>query len=152
MTTALEKNQTRKMRPALPFWNSPLDRFFRNDFTDLWEGDITPTIPSINVTEEKNSFIVNMAAPGLKKEDFDISLEGDLLTISCEKETEKDGKENANFTRREYNYSFFSRTVTLPETAESKDIVAKYTDGILNLTIPKKPESEKNNSKKIKVQ
>jgi HSP20 family protein len=152
MSTTLEKRPTRKLRNLSPFWSTPLDRFFRNDFSDIWDGGDLETIPSINVTEEKNNYIVSMAAPGLKKEDFDINIEGNLLTISSEKETETDGKETDNFSRREYNYSCFSRTVTLPDYADTKAIAAKYNDGILNLTIPKKPEAQKNISQKIKVQ
>lgn len=150
MTTAIEKNHSRKMRPSNSLWNTPLDRFFKDDFSDIWDNE-SLTVPAINVTEEKNNYIVNMAAPGLKKEDFDISLDGNMLTISSEKESEKDEQDADRFSRREYNYSYFSRTVTLPDSAESSNIVAKYTDGILNLTIPKKPEAGKN-SKKIKVQ
>lgn len=152
MTTVLEKSPTRRSRNLSTFWNSPLERFFRNDFLpDLWNGDNKLTVPAINVTEEKNDYLVEMAAPGLKKEDFDIRLEGNLLTISSEKE-DKEEKESDNYARREYNYSYFSRTVTLPDSAENKNIVAKYTDGILHLTIPKKPDAIKNGSQKIKVQ
>ncbi|HEY0031416.1 MAG TPA: Hsp20/alpha crystallin family protein [Bacteroidia bacterium] len=174
MTTALERIPLRRMR-NMSLWNSPLDRFFRNDLLDVLENDNLVTVPSINISEEKNNYVVSMAAPGLKKEDFDVRLEGNLLTISCEKESGsenngqdgnngqegkdgkdgrdgKEGREQENYSRREYNYSYFSRSVSLPDTAENKNIVAKYTDGILTLMIPKKPDAEKNLSQKIKVQ
>ncbi|MGZ4034558.1 MAG: Hsp20/alpha crystallin family protein [Bacteroidia bacterium] len=64
----------------------------------------------------------------------------------------EDEKEKSNFSRKEYNYSYFSRTITLPEYVESEDIAAKYTDGVLSLTIPKKPESKSNTNQKIKIQ
>jgi HSP20 family protein len=78
----------RRSHGLTPFWNTPLDRIFRTDFLDIWNREDLETIPSINITEEKDKYRVDMAAPGLKKEDFDIQVEGNLLTISSEKETE----------------------------------------------------------------
>jgi HSP20 family protein len=161
MATTLEKRPARVLRNSSPYLNSPLDRFFRNDFIDFWDGDIMlTTVPPVNITEEKNDYIIDMAVPGFKKEDFDINLDGNLLTISCETETEttgngngrENGKENGNYSRREYNYSSFSRTITLPDYADSKGITAKYNDGVLNVTVPKKPEAQKMNNQKIKIQ
>ncbi|MFL5763911.1 MAG: Hsp20/alpha crystallin family protein [Bacteroidia bacterium] len=166
MNSTIEKRPARRGNNFPSFWNNPIDRFFRNDFPIMWDEDLTPTVPSINITEEKDNFVVSMAAPGLKKEDFDISLDGNMLTISCEQESgsPKDSngngngngkeKENGskNYSHREYNYSYFSRTVTLPDSADDGNIKAKYTDGILNLTIPKKPEAGKKNNQKIKVE
>ena len=151
MTTSLTKPM-RRLRSLSPFWNSPMDRFFRSDFPELWTGEMAETIPSLNLTESKNSYIIELAAPGLKKEDFNVNVEGNLLTVSCDKETEtKEEKENG-FTRREYNYSSFSRTVTLPDYADAEKISAKYIDGVLSLNIPKKPEAQKASTQKIKVQ
>jgi HSP20 family protein len=152
--TTLTKSGSRN-RPSLSRFNSPLDRFFRNDLFDLWNGD-TPleTVPSINITEEQNSFKVEMAAPGMKKDDFNIDIDDNLITISSEKETETgngNGKESRNYTFREYNYSKFSRSFTIPDSADANKITAKYTDGILTLTIPKRPEQLKHKSQKIKV-
>jgi len=132
--------------------HNPIDRLFRNDFIDIWNGDNIMTVPSINVREEKNNYKVEMAAPGLKKEDFNINVEDNVLTISSEKESGAIEGESENFSRREYNYSSFSRSITLPDNSDSEKIAAKYTDGILNLTIPKKASSESNNVKKIKVE
>jgi HSP20 family protein len=143
-------------KSSIQRWNNPFDRLFRNDFMDLWNQDVTETIPSINITEEKNNYVVEMAAPGLKKEDFNIDVDKDLITISCEKETEttsEDGKDkNGNYTRREYNYSSFSRSFTLPENADGQKIKAKYVDGILKLEIAKNEESNKSRTQKIKVE
>jgi HSP20 family protein len=144
-------------KSSIQRWNNPFDRLFRNDFMDLWNQDVTETIPSINITEEKNNYVVEMAAPGLKKEDFNIDVERGLITISCEKETETTSGDNekgnnGNYTRREYNYSSFSRSFTLPENADGQKIKAKYTDGILRLEIAKNEESQKSKSQKIKVE
>jgi HSP20 family protein len=134
-------------------WYRPLDRFFRNDFLNLWDGDLD-TVPSINIMEEKDAYKVEMAAPGLKKEDFNIDIDRNILTISSEKETErKDGDgSNTNYFRREYNYTSFSRSLSLPENVDTSKIAAKYTDGVLNLVIPKKEESQKDTMQKIKVE
>ncbi|MES2592446.1 MAG: Hsp20/alpha crystallin family protein [Bacteroidota bacterium] len=145
----LEKRPTRKLSP---YWNLPFDKFFRNDFLDIWDNESIITTPSINFSEEKNSLIIEVAAPGLKKNDFDIKMDGNMLTISCEKETETKDEESENYSRKEYNYSSFSRTVTLPDYADSESIEAKYNDGVLKVTIPKKPETQKIMSQKIKVQ
>jgi len=146
MTTTLERRPLRQSR------NTPIDRIFRNDFLDFWNDNNVETIPSINIKEDKNNYFVEMAAPGLKKEDFDVNIDGNLLTISCEKETETtNGKETGSFFRREYNYSSFSRSVTLPEFADTKGIEAKYNEGVLNLRIPKKPEAQRVTNQKIKV-
>jgi HSP20 family protein len=135
------------------FYN-PFDRLFRNDFSSLWNDNLSDTVPSINVTENKENYLVEMAAPGLKKEDFDVKMQGNLLTISCEKESQvSDGNSRSdNYWRREYNYSRFSRSITLPDNVESGKISAKYNDGILNLTIPKKAGEEKNSGQRIKVE
>jgi HSP20 family protein len=131
----------------------PFSRFFRNDFLDFWNTDVPATVPSVNITEDKNNYHIEMAAPGLKKEDFNIDLDGDVLTISSEKEEEKkEGKETGNYFRKEYNYTSFSRSMTLPDNVDVKKIDAKYNDGILSVSIPKKSGEEVNKSQKIKVQ
>lgn len=151
MTTTLAK-PLRKLRSMSPFWSSPLDRFFRSDFPDFLGTDIVETVPSLNLTEDKNNYVIELAAPGLKKEDFNVNVDGNLLTVSCDKETETKEERENGFSRREYNYSSFSRTVTLPDYADSDKITAKYLDGVLSLTIPKKPEAQKVATQKIKVQ
>lgn len=157
MTTSVEKSNHHKLRRNSPYWATPFNRFFRNDFLDLWDEErVSETVPSLNIREEKNQYIVELAAPGLKKEDFNIEVDGNMLTISCENESkdgnEKDGKENNGYSRREYNYSYFSRSVTLPDHADGKAIKAKYNDGILSLDIPKKAEALKSTTQKIQVQ
>jgi HSP20 family protein len=133
-------------------WYRPLDRFFRNDFLNLWD-DEPDTIPSINITEEKNAFKIEMAAPGLKKEDFNIDIDRNVLTISSQKESErKEGDGREGYSRREYNYTSFSRSLSLPENTDSSKIAAKYTDGILTVSIPKKEDAQKNATQKIKVE
>ena len=152
--TTLVKNPTRNVRINLPSWFSPLDRLLHQDFTDLWNRSILESVPSINITEEKNRYIIELAAPGLEKDDFDISVDDDVMTISCEKESEvkSNGNGNKHVSHREYNYSRFSRSFSIPADAEGESVVAKYDKGILNLTVPKKATEKKSPGKKIKVQ
>ena len=139
METSFTKTTAQTLSNPTPFWTAPMNRF-----VELYNGG-TQTTPSINWKEDKNTYVVEMAAPGLKKEDFNVNVEGNLLTVHSNKETDAD-----NYHHREYSYTCFTRTVTLPAYAESKGIAAKYTDGILCLTIPKKPEAPKA-SQKIRV-
>lgn len=146
----LEKTNSRDH--GLSNWYRPLDRFFRNDFLNFWDGNME-TIPSINISEEKGNFKIEVAAPGLKKEDFNIDIDRNMLTISCEKETESEtGGEKDNYSRREYNYTSFSRSLSLPENVDSSKITAKYNDGILSLLVPKKDDGRQKLSQKIKVE
>lgn len=99
-------------------------------------------VPAVNVTENDDAFTVSMAAPGLKKKDFKIDVEGNMLTISSEKEESKEEKEE-KFTRKEYSYSSFSRSFAIPEFVNKDKIDAVYEDGILKLTLPKMEEFKK---------
>lgn len=144
----LTKSPVRSLRPG--GYQSIFDRMFRDGFRDYFTNDFQETVPAVNISEEKNHFIIEMAAPGLKKEDFKINVEGDVMTIASEKEEEKK-EEGKHFSRREYNYSSFSRSFTLPETANINNIEAKYTDGLLKLTIPKKEIAQTVQTKQITV-
>ncbi len=97
--------------------------------------------PAVNIAETENEFEVELAVPGLKKEDFKINLEKNVLTISAEKKAEE-VNENKKFSKREYSYSSFTRSFTLPQSADQNKIEADYTDGILKLTIAKKEEAK----------
>ncbi|HEU4556156.1 MAG TPA: Hsp20/alpha crystallin family protein [Chitinophaga sp.] len=99
------------------------------------------TVPAVNVSEDKDKYKISMAAPGMKKEDFKIDLDGNVLTISAETEETKDEK-NEKFSRQEYNYTSFSRSFNLPETIKKDKIEARYQDGVLKLQLPKKEEAK----------
>ncbi|MBK7883190.1 MAG: Hsp20/alpha crystallin family protein [Chitinophagaceae bacterium] len=129
------------------------DDFFRpwNEWLDdksLWGR--TLNMPAVNITEHKNEFQVSLAAPGLKKEDFKIDIDGNMLTISSEKEERKEEKDK-KFTRKEYNYSSFSRSFTLPEKINKEKIEAKYEDGVLKISLPCKEGIKNNTAKHIAV-
>ncbi len=100
------------------------------------------TVPAVNIVENKNDYTVSLAVPGMKKDDFNIDVEGNMLTISCENEENKEEK-GEKFTRKEYNYSSFSRSFTLPEEVNRENIEAVYDNGLLKLVLPKKEEVKK---------
>jgi HSP20 family protein len=97
-------------------------------------------VPPVNIRETEQSFTVELMAAGMKKEDFNIEVDNDLLTISAEVKAESDG-EKGKFTRREFSFASFKRSFTLPETVKEDEINAAYEDGILKLTLPKKEEA-----------
>ena len=110
----------------------------------------TMNIPAVNIIVHKDEYLVSLAVPGMKKDDFKIDVDGNMLTISSEKEETKEEKEK-KFTRKEYNYSSFSRSFTLPEEINKEKIEAKYEDGVLKLVLPRKEEAKKPVAKHIAV-
>jgi Molecular chaperone (small heat shock protein) len=117
------------------------DDFFK-PWNEWFNGGRSLTVPAVNISETNEDYKVSVAAPGLKKSDFDISIEGNVLSISCEKEESREDKDEKH-TRREYNYSSFSRSFTLPDEVNKEKIDAVYEDGVLKLTLPKKDEVKK---------
>jgi len=121
-------------RPAL------FDDFFKpwNDWFDrgLFSGRLL-TVPAVNITEHKNEYQVALAVPGMKKDDFKIHVEGTLLTISAEREENKE-EQDKKYTRKEYDYFSFNRSFTLPDEVNSDKIDARYEDGVLKIILPRK--------------
>jgi HSP20 family protein len=123
------------------------DKFFGNSFFK----DFEKTFPATNVKETDKEYKIELAAPGFKKEDFKVSLDNEILSISAETKNEKK-EENEKFTRKEFSYNSFSRSFQLPKSANGDKINAKYENGILKLDVSKKAEAIKqNNAKQIKV-
>ncbi|MEO8933751.1 MAG: Hsp20/alpha crystallin family protein [Xanthomarina sp.] len=120
------------------FFPSILGEIFNEEVFDKISNRVS--VPAVNLVESDNSYEIHMAAPGLKKEDFKISLENKVLTISSEKSTESEEVED-KFTRKEYSYSSFSRSFTLPENTDIEGIEAKYENGELRLNLPKKEKT-----------
>lgn len=139
-----------KMSERMP---SVFDDFFKpwNEWFD--NGGLlgrTMNVPAVNITEKKDEYLVSLAVPGMKKDDFNIDIDGNMLTISSEKEDSKEEKDK-KFTRKEYNYSSFSRSFTLPEEINKEKIEAKYEDGVLKISLPRKEEAKKLSAKHIAV-
>ncbi|NCD40691.1 MAG: Hsp20/alpha crystallin family protein [Bacteroidia bacterium] len=130
------------------------DRFFDNELFDWSNRNFSTTnttLPSVNIKEDVDGYEVEMAAPGLTKKDFCIELNNNTLTISSEKKEEKEGKDDQLFTRKEFSYQSFRRSFTLPATVESDKIAAKYDNGILKVSIPKKEEAKPKPAKQIEI-
>jgi HSP20 family protein len=112
-------------------------------FTPDWFGGVDQfnrSLPAVNIREGEKDFTLELAIPGQKKEDFNVEVDDDVMTISMESKMETSKKEE-NYTRREFHYSTFKRAFTLPESVDQDDIKADYTDGILRFTLPKKAEA-----------
>lgn len=143
-----------KRNEDYPMWPKFFNDFFDRDWMDFSTQNFSrtnTTLPSINIKEDKDSFEVEMAAPGLEKNDFKIDLDNNLLTISSEKKVENETKENQKFTRKEFSYQSFSRSFTLPKNVESDKISAKYENGILKVSIPKIEEDKMKIVKQIEI-
>ena len=131
---------------------SVFDDIFK-PWNEWFEGGLwgrTMQVPAVNITEQKDNYLVSLAAPGLKKDDFKIDVDGNMLTISSEKEETKEEKDK-KFTRKEYKYSSFSRSFSLPEEINKEKIEAYYEDGVLKITLPRKEEARKTTAKHISV-
>lgn len=124
-----------------------IDRFFENEFPAL---NLGTRIPAVNVKQNHKEYVVELAAPGLKKEDFKVDVDNNILTIQAEKEETKEEKEN-NYTRKEYNYNSFSRSFNLPESVKTDKVQATYENGVLKIALPLKEEVKNTTRKEIKV-
>lgn len=116
--------------------------------TDFWNGKTVE--PALNIRETDDHFEIELAAPGFSKKDFEVTIEDGFLNISAKKEFTKEEKEE-EYTRREFNYSAFERSLQLPETVKEEEIKAKYNDGILRFKLMKREEAKKRPPKVIEV-
>lgn len=128
---------------------------FTDFFNDYFTGDLSPrtanaSIPAVNIHEGENDFALELAVPGMQKSDFNIEVENGVLTVSAEKKFEK-SEEDKNYTRKEFSYSSFKRSFTMPDSVSPDNISAKYENGVLSLALPKKEESKVKPAKAIKV-
>lgn len=121
------------------FFPTLLNDFMGPDWlggTQKWN----PTLPKVNIRDEAEGFELELAVPGMKKEDFKIEVDSDVLTISSERKDETQEK-SEHYTRREFFQSSFKRAFTLPDSVDGSKIDATYEDGILKLALPKKEEA-----------
>jgi len=121
-----------------PFLNDVFGSIINDTF--LNDRSVSHT-PAVNIAETENEFHIELAAPGLKKEDFKINLDKNTLSVSTEKKDEK-VEEGKKISKREFSYNAFVRSFTLPETVDHSKIDAEYVDGILKLTIAKREEAK----------
>ncbi len=137
-------------------WPLLFDDFFNRDFFD-WGlnnfSDTNTTVPKVNIKETKDNFEVEVAAPGMNKNDFKIQLDGNMLSISSEKsDRREENNEDEKYSRKEFSYQSFQRTFTLPKDVVDADkIEAKYENGLLQLVIPKKEEAKQKPPRQIQI-
>lgn len=134
---------------------SLFDDFFTRDIWNLASNNnsyTNTTIPLVNIRETNDNFEVEMAAPGMNKQDFKVELDGNVLTITSEKQNENEVKEGERYTRREFSYQSFQRSFQLPkEVVDADKIEAKYENGVLKLVVPKKEEARPRPPKMIQI-
>ncbi|HLS94860.1 MAG TPA: Hsp20/alpha crystallin family protein [Sphingobacterium sp.] len=120
-----------------PYVNSFFDNFFNDSFiTDR----LITRVPAVNIAETDKAFKIELAAPGLQKSDFKINVDKNMITISAEKKEEKN-EEDKLYSKKEFSYSSFTRSFSLPDTVNYNDIEAEYVDGVLLVTVGKKEEA-----------
>ncbi|MEH6762960.1 MAG: Hsp20/alpha crystallin family protein [Aequorivita antarctica] len=143
-------NNTSKVN--FPVWSNLFDEILNRDLPSFLSSNFNTgiTLPKVNIMETADSFMVEMAVPGLKKSDFQIELDNQVLSISTELKEEQEHKEE-NFTRREFGYSSFKRSFTLPKSVNDEEINATYNQGILNILLPKKEEAKQKPVRSIKI-
>lgn len=142
-----------KFNPMYPgrTFSNVLDEIFNRSLGDFVGFDNVQTVPSVNIRETEATYELELAAPGFEKADFQVKLENDLLTVAAEKKQEEN-KQEGKYARKEFQYEKFSRSFTLPDTADSSHIVAKYENGVLHLSIAKKEEAKVQPPKTIEIQ
>jgi HSP20 family protein len=154
------KNKKQKMktlalsnRNGSPVFFNDLLEGFSPIFNRIFDEDVKAmkavSKPAVNVKETEQSFVLEVAAPGLQKTDFQIKIEKDVLSIATEVKNESETN-SGNYKRKEFNYQAFKRSFTLPENVNSEHISAEYKDGILHVTLAKN-EKEKAQLKVIAV-
>jgi len=124
---------------------------FNDLFNNDWMVRANATAPAINVIETEHDYKVEVAAPGMKKDDFNIKIdEENQLIVSMEKKQENnEEKKNGRYLRREFSYTKFQQTMILPENADKDRIAAKMENGVLSIDIPKKTEEEIKKAEKL---
>lgn len=137
--TLVKFNADKKNNSALlPSFNDVFESIFNDSF---FNDRLVARVPAANISETEDHYHVELAAPGLKKEDFKISLDRNVLNISVERENEGSDVQK-NYSKREYSYSSFVRSFTLPDSANAESIEAAYTDGVLKIDIAKREEAK----------
>jgi HSP20 family protein len=131
------------------------DDFFNRDVFN-WNtsnfSNTNTTIPAVNIKETADNYEVEMAAPGMSKKDFKVQLDGNILTITSEKESGQENNGDERYISREFSYQSFYRTFTLQKDVVDADkIQARYEDGVLHLVIPKKEEAKQKPPRMIEI-
>lgn len=144
----------KKTANTFPGFPSLFDDFFSREFFNWGNNNFSSTsttVPSVNIKETADSYEVEVAAPGMDKKDFNITLDGNTLTISSARQQTQEKKES-NYTRREFSYQSFQRSFELPKNVVDEDkINARYDNGLLHLVIPKKEDAKQKAPRMIEI-
>ena len=124
--------------------------FFHDTLDRLMKDESVNWMPSVNIKERTNDYKIDLAVPGMSKEDFKVEVENGVLTVSGERKEDK--TEGEKSTRKEFHYGTFKRVFTLPETADIEKIGANYKDGLLSLTLGKREEPGRMRKKQITIE
>ena len=143
----LKSEPASRMMDRSPFMFNEL---FNDFFDNMINNSQRFTSPAVNITETDENFKLSLAAPGLAKEDFKISIDNDMLSISAEKKEEKNTSVE-KFTRQEFSYSSFKRTFSLPEQVDAEKVTANYENGVMVLVLPKREEAKPKPTREIKI-
>lgn len=138
--------------PTFPMWSSWIDELFNRELPSVFTSNFNSglTLPKVNIRETKDSYYVDMAVPGLKKSDFTVDLDNQVLSITAETNENNLDNEDSHI-RREFGYASFKRSFSLPETVNEDKIRAEYKDGILSIHLPKKEEAIQKPARSIKI-
>jgi len=137
-------------RTAFPSFSTMLDDFFDRSFADFGTAPSASKTPAVNVKETENEFGLEVALPGVSKDQVNLEIDHNVLTISSESKTENE-ETKGGYTRREFGYNAFRRSFTLPEIANQEKIDAKFENGVLNVSIPKLDEKALKNTRAISI-
>ena len=141
---------------------SLIDEFFGRDMDQIFNFNqpsanwslsrVGSNVPAVNIREDDDKYQLEVAAPGMRKEDFKVMLEDGMLTVSTEQKQENEEKdERGAYTKREFSYHSFSRSFRLPDSCVQEQIQARYADGVLHLEIPKKEEAKRKAPRQIQI-
>ena len=138
------------IRKQNPFFPSLVDELFNQD-RRVRTSSISSTTPAVNLIEQDTQFLIELAAPGNKKEDFEIEIEDGILSISSSSNKEDNTSEKETFTRHEFSYNSFRRSFTIPESVDNSSIEASYSEGVLLIKLLKLEEALPQPKKLIKI-
>ncbi|NRB47852.1 MAG: Hsp20/alpha crystallin family protein [Saprospiraceae bacterium] len=141
-----------RFKPAATTWptfDRIFDDFFKDIGTTVGRDNFVNSKPAVNIVENKDGFALEVAAPGLTKDDFNVSVEKNTLTISASKENKQE--EDGKYRRREFSYFTFKRSFHLPNTIDANNITAKYENGVLSLQLAKKEEAKEKPARTIEI-
>lgn len=137
-----------RKRVLFPTYND--DFFGRNSLSSFFSDGADYSVPAVNIKENDKNFEIEVAAPGLNKEDFKVNLEKTILTVSSEKAINTDAEQD-NFMRKEFSYNLFSRSFSIPETIDTEKIKASHKNGVLKIELPKLEEAKLKHKQEIKI-